>query len=67
MPEGHQNWRMPGSNYPAVGAVVIGLAVGIAISFVTEEAVFMIAGLLAGAAVAAWLGRGGHGGDRHEG
>jgi hypothetical protein len=63
MPEGHQNGRIPGSNYPVVGAVVIGLAVGIAISAVTEEAVFMIAGLLAGAAVAVWLSRRGRGGD----
>jgi hypothetical protein len=67
MPEGHQNRRMPGSNYPAVGAVVIGLAVGIAISAVTEEAVFMVAGLLAGAAAAVWLSRGGRGGDRDQG
>ena len=58
---------MPGSNYPAVGAVVIGLAVGIAISAATEEAMFMLAGLVAGAAAAVWLSRGGRGGDRDQG
>lgn len=39
-------------NYPAVGAVVIGLAVGISIAAVTREAAFMLAGLAAGALVA---------------
>lgn len=67
MSEGRQNRPVPGSNYPAVGAVVIGLSVGIAIAAVTEEAVFMLAGLVAGAAAALWLSRGGRGEDRHQG
>jgi hypothetical protein len=67
MPEGRQNRPVPGSNYPAVGAVVIGLSVGIAISAATGEAMFMFAGLVAGAAAAVWLGRGGRRGDRDQG
>jgi hypothetical protein len=63
MPEGRPNTPVPGSNYPAVGAVVIGLALGIAISAVTEEAMFMLVGLVAGAVAAVWLSRGGRGGD----
>jgi hypothetical protein len=46
-----------GSNYPAVGAVIIGLALGIAAAAVTRQAALMLAGLALGAAVAVWLSR----------
>ena len=44
-------------SYPAVGAVVIGLALGIVIAAVTREAAFMLAGLVAGALVAYLVSR----------
>ena len=46
-----------GSSYPAVGAVVIGLALGVAAAAVTHESALMLAGLGLGAAVAVWLSR----------
>jgi hypothetical protein len=47
----------PGSNYPVVGVVVIGLALGIAAAAVTGQAVLMLVGLGLGAAVSFWLSR----------
>jgi hypothetical protein len=53
-----------GSNYPAVGAVIIGLALGIAAASVTRQAALMLVGLGLGAAVAVWLSRRDQDGER---
>jgi len=47
----------PRSNYPAVGAVVVGVAGGIALVVAVGDAAWMVAGLVAGAAVAVLLSR----------
>jgi len=57
MPGRREEQPKLGSNYPAVGVVVIGLALGIAAAAVTREAALMLAGLGLGAAVAVWLSR----------
>jgi hypothetical protein len=56
LPEEPQQQPHPGGNYPAVGAVIIGLAAGVALAAVTQNAAYMIIGLAAGAADAVWLG-----------
>lgn len=56
LPEEPEQQPHPGGNYPAVGAVIIGLAAGVALAAVTQKAAYMIIGLAAGAAVAVWLG-----------
>jgi hypothetical protein len=53
-----------GSNYPAVGVVIVGLALGIAAAAATREPVLMLVGLGLGAVVAVWLSRRGLDGDR---
>jgi hypothetical protein len=49
--------RGPRSNYPAVGAVVVGVAAGIALAAAVGDAAWMVAGLVAGAAAAVFLSR----------
>jgi hypothetical protein len=57
IPRGPEQQGEPGGNYLVVVAVVIGVAAGIALASVTQEAYFIVGGLAAGAAVAFWLAK----------